>query len=216
MVLNLISTTIVPESDKDAWNRERRRRRGWHRVMSGIRKRARGQIRLITLTHSPAAQAAGLDIKISFTKLIARMRYRGLMGGYLKVVEYTRGGQPHIHMVYRGSFLSQVLLSAWWFKIHRSAIVDIRAIRQPEKAAAYIAKYLGKDERCRYSMSADWLWVGVASHWRKLVGLTLGWGWEWGRVLEKWHQILDSGRGKEYFVGGWWNRLMSREDRLWR
>ena len=165
---------------------------------------------MITLTHSPAARNAGLDIRESFQMAINRLRRSGVIFDYLKVVEYTVRGEPHIHMLYRGRFYLKVMLSWLWSEIHLSPVVWIQAIRSPRDGAHYVAKYLGKDARARYSMSHGWLWVGAARDWKAFVAVSVRDGWEWEKLLEKWDRILDS-RGPERYIhsmlsalGVWW------------
>jgi hypothetical protein len=156
---------------------------------------------MITLGHSALAVNAGLDIKTDFRKLVAVMRRRGLLKGYIKVIEFTKLGQPHIHMVYRGKFFMQVMISWLWSEVHLSPVVWINYIRRPQQGASYVAKYLGKDPACRYSMSHDWLWVGVAGDWKSLVCYSVKQGWEWEKLLGLWENILDSWRPMHYLYG---------------
>ena len=76
---------------------DRRHSRCFQRVISGLEKG--GQLRLITLTSSPDAPQ---DIQRSFRKLIMRLKRRGVLKDYIKVIENTENGAQHIHMCFRG------------------------------------------------------------------------------------------------------------------
>jgi len=63
---------------------------------------------------------------------------------YLAVVEATKRGEPHLHILYRGPAIAQSTLSRWMADLTGSPIVDIRAIRNPREAIRYVAKYITK------------------------------------------------------------------------
>ena len=173
----------------------RKARRGFHRLMSGMS--LCGEYRLLTLTSSPDAPA---DIERSWQCLIKRLKRRGVVVGYCKVVEHTQAGRHHIHAVVRGSYVACRHLSQAWEEIHKSPIIDIRAItrrgRGYQKAAAYLSKYLVKDNGHRLCPSFDWLYPGACRVWRALVYATcrfqelhLG-ERPWKSVLRLWHLHL--------------------------
>jgi len=98
-----------------------------------------------------------------------RMVRRGLIQGYIKVPELTKAGRPHLHILYRGSYISQKLLSVWWSQIHQAPVVDIRMYKPysgKRATAAYMAKYMSKEGAGRYSWSWGWVWRGFCGHWR--------------------------------------------------
>lgn len=139
-------------------------RRCYHRVMSGLERG--GDLRFITLTSSDDSPE---DIQKSWRALYMRMVRRHLIHGYIKVPEYTRSGKLHLHVLYRGSYISQKLLSAWWAEIHQAPVVDIRSFRPyrgKKPVASYMAKYMSKEAAGRYSWSWYWVWPGFCRHWR--------------------------------------------------
>lgn len=151
-------------------------RRCYHRVMSGLERG--GSLRFVTLTSSPNAPE---DIQRSWRALYMRMRRRGLVQGYIKVPELTQAGKLHLHVLYRGKYISQKLLSKWWEEIHHSSVVDIRFWRpyKGKKAtASYMAKYMSKESAGRYSWSWGWVWKGFCKDW------TL-WKRYWSKHFEK-------------------------------
>lgn len=138
-------------------------RRCYHRVISGLERG--GQVRFLTLTSSLNAPQ---DIQRSWRCLYMRMTRRGLINGYIKCTESAPDGRLHLHILYRGSYISQRLLSHWWAKIHASPVLDIRLVRpfgSKSRIANYMAKYMSKDTSTRYSWSWGWVWRCFATHW---------------------------------------------------
>ena len=170
----------------------RKQRRAWQRIMSGLH--IPGQYRLLTLTSSPAAPR---PIQASWHILIARLRRRGLVNDYCKVIEYTKSNHEHIHCIFRGSYIEQRQLSEHWASIHASPVVDIRQIsaghQSRSRAAYYLAKYLSKVGSRRLSPSARWLYPGSAAVWRNLCHAA--------RTVADYHQAVPD-----------WNTVL----RIWR
>lgn len=177
---------------------KRRRGRGYHRITSGLR--LGGDYRLLTLTTSEEACVAGKSIQRSFRALIMRLRRRNLCSGYVRVVEFTMAGRPHYHVILRAPYIAQWFLSQWWAEIHLSPIVDIRAVRRRGGAASYLVKYLGKDDRSRYSWSWDWVWRGFANSWRELVAESLSHDVGMDCIIDMWNTILDAYSAKRLGV----------------
>lgn len=163
-------------------------RRCYHRVMSGLERG--GSLRFITLTSSPDAPA---DIQRSWRALYMRMQRRGLIKGYIKVPELTKAGRLHLHILYRGSYLSQRLLSVWWSQIHQSEVVDIRTwrpFRGKRPTASYMAKYMSKEGAGRYAWSWGWVWRGFAGHWSL-----------WKRYWRSWFEVAGQTTFKNCVLG---------------
>lgn len=150
--------------DSRSDTRSKKSRRCYHRVMSGLERG--GSLRFLTLTSSTTAP---LDIQKSWRALYMRLQRRKLITGYIKVPEYTVAGRLHYHILFRGSYISQALISSWWGQIHQSPIVDIRAwrpYRGNKATASYMAKYMSKEAAGRYSWSWGWVWRGFCRHWQ--------------------------------------------------
>lgn len=124
-----------------------------------------GCTRLMTLT-----LRAGLDrgysadqVWLAWRRLRDIWRRRGLDVSAIAVLEYTRRGTAHLHVLV-SSYLNQAKLSNDWRQASRgSYIVDIRAIDE-QRVSAYVSKYLAKaldtdlehpKGRRRYSSSRD-------------------------------------------------------------
>lgn len=139
--------------------RSARSRRCFQRAISGIQ--LGGPLRLLTLTTAPSVDK---PIQSSFRALVMRLRRRNLLTDYFKVREFTKAGRPHLHVLFRGRYIPQPLVSKWWAEIHGSSVVDIRTVKGANMAR-YLSKYMSKDERARYSWSWGWVWRGFSKDW---------------------------------------------------
>jgi len=63
---------------------------------------------------------------------------------YMRVLEVTKKGWPHYHLVARAAWIDQAWLSAEWQRLADAHIVDIRAIRKKANVVQYLVKYLYK------------------------------------------------------------------------
>lgn len=109
--------------------------------------------KLITLTlrHSnkPLTEQIAFAKK-SFRQLRQRKLWKDNIRGGVFVIEISRNEKtekwhPHIHVLARGSYIANRLLSKQWLQITRtSMIVDVRAITKADYAVRYICKYLTK------------------------------------------------------------------------
>lgn len=83
---------------------------------------------------------------------------------FLAVFERTKKGEPHLHVLMRVKWLEQSWISEVMDELIGAPIVDIRRVKGARAAAAYVAKYVGKDPTTfegakRYWRSRDWLAV---------------------------------------------------------
>jgi len=63
---------------------------------------------------------------------------------YLVVVESTKRGEPHLHILASLPFVSQAYLSSAMSELADSPIVDIRSIKKRGHIIRYVAKYIAK------------------------------------------------------------------------
>jgi len=63
---------------------------------------------------------------------------------YLAVVEQTKLGEPHLHILLRSPFLPQKVLSSAMQDLIGAPVVDIRKIRNQREVVRYVAKYITK------------------------------------------------------------------------
>lgn len=148
------------------WQPTAKSRRCYHRVISGLERG--GRLRFLTLTSSKDSPDTCQN---SFRALYMRLKRRGLLQGYIKVPENTKKGKQHLHVLFRGSYIEQALISHMWQEIHHAKIVDIRAVKKGEsrrKVASDMASYMSKSNLYRYSWSWGWVWRGFCRDWKEL------------------------------------------------
>lgn len=146
---------------------DRKQRRLYHRVMSGfeLAKRMNDYTRVITLTSSVESPE---DIHRSFEILKKRIRRKYKKFEYSTVKELTKSGLVHLHIVYRGSFISQKWLSEAWEDIHKAKIVWIAKLYS-WKLAKHLARYFVKEGIGRFWSSWKWVYRGFVRDWKILV-----------------------------------------------
>ena len=152
-----------PSDDSTA---SKKKRRCYHRVISGIERG--GTLRFITLTSSPVSPK---DIQRSWRALYMRLKRRGLVLGYIKVPEYAKNGRIHLHVLYRGKYIDHYLIRSMWQEIHQASIVDIRLVKAKmtdRHMANELAKYMAKENAGRYSWSWGWVWKGFCRDWDRM------------------------------------------------
>jgi len=195
---------------------DRKRRRCYQRILSGI-KRHRGELlRFLTLTSSnEARRGIGEDFRVLKERIRRLTPYRLIKEGYLTWGELkkfypnknlherirfeylkieTSEGNGVLHVLYYGDYIPQMWLSDQWEEIHQSPIVDIRAVRSKEGDKKRLAEYCvnqycaGQDEFIRYSWSWGWCFKGFVRVWKKLVD-------EYGlkRAIGLWDVLLETG-----------------------
>jgi len=123
--------------------------------------------RLLTLTVNPAVASSPeerlLLLANAWRIIVKRLRRERGPGTveYLAVVEYTKAGEPHLHILLRSRYVPQALLSQWMAELIDAPIVDIRAIKNQKEVIRYVAKYVTKEleanaGRKRYWSSGSW------------------------------------------------------------
>jgi len=80
--------------------------------------------------------------KITVKRL--RRRYAPKPIEYLAVVEETKNGEPHLHILLRSPYISQRFISDCMGELIDSPIVDIRRIHTLKEVVRYVAKYITK------------------------------------------------------------------------
>ena len=134
----------------------------------------------ITLTSSEetnvdADQAAATLVKAwRLTVKRIKRKYKIKSLPYIAVVEATKAGRPHLHILARSIWIHQGYLSDCLRELARAPIVWIERIQPGRSLAAYISKYVGKDphhfQGCkRFWRSLDWIvqkakWIEENSH----------------------------------------------------
>lgn len=153
-----VSTVDKP---KNVWSVKQKR--CYSRILCGLDfADIRGDaVRFMTLTTSRSG--SGCDLKRDLQVLVKRIRRKYGKFDYLRV--RTSEGYGVLHIVYVGSFISQRWLSRVWCDIHKSPIVDIRAVKRFGKRFAryVVSQYLSSQGSnfIRYSWSFGWLYPGA-------------------------------------------------------
>jgi hypothetical protein len=98
---------------------------------------------------------------------------------FLAVVEATKLGWPHLHILLRSIWLDQKLISKWMGELHDSPNVYIERIDNKARVNAYVAKYAGKAAHKfgttkRYWKSRDYELRDV-DEFKKRKGVPSGW-----------------------------------------
>ena len=93
-------------------------------------------------TYTP--QQTAIFMKHQFRKLVARIRFVYGTFEYALVWELTKKQTPHMHILFRGSYIPQRWLSATWKRLGVGYIVDIRNLKSVPARAFHATKYLGK------------------------------------------------------------------------
>lgn len=106
--------------------------------------------RFLTLTINPAFYDSPEErlskLAWAWRTIVKRLRrkYGRDSVEYLCVVEATKAGEPHLHILLRGSYLPQHELSAAMAELVHSPIVYIERVKSVNHAVRYVAKYIGK------------------------------------------------------------------------
>lgn len=96
---------------------------------------------------------------------------------YLTVIEATKKGEPHLHILARVKWLPQKWLSAQCDELLNAPVVWIERINAAAKIAAYVAKYIGK---------APHKFSGVKRYWRSL---------DYIHDRKTWDEAIEANRG---------------------
>jgi len=117
------------------------------------------------------------------------------MKGYIKVPELSKNMKQHVHVLFRGSYIDQALLSQLWQEIHHAKIIDIRRVSSKSdkrKLASDMASYMSKANMYRYSWNWDWVWRGFCNDWKELKRL--------------WRHLNEAGAGNSFQdLLRWWH-----------
>lgn len=177
--------------------------------------------RFLTLTVNPATgtdpESRLKSLSHAWKVLVKRLRrlYGDKAIEYLAVVEETKRGEPHLHILLRSPFIPWSLISAAMDELINAPIVDIRKIRNQRQVVSYVAKYItkapaqfGKSKRYWHSkayeldkLARELFEVDPSERWkidRRSIGEILREWWQPG-----WRTTLaDNGHGLSVYIGG--------------
>lgn len=130
-----------------------RRRIVVRNLIAGLGQKPDIQVRFLTLTLKSSDAPLGDQIDRLYASWV-RLRNGGKVGdcidGSITFFEVTYNPKtnqwhPHLHAMVAGRYIPKEVLSREWLRITGdSYIVDIRAIRNVQMAAGYVAKYASK------------------------------------------------------------------------
>lgn len=165
-----------------------------------------------------SANAAALELSRAWRLIRLRLmrKYRWKALPFLAVVEATKLGWPHLHILLRVKYIPWQVLSAWMAELHDSPVVDIKHIDNQGRVAGYVAKYCSKcvhkfGTAKRYWQSRDY---DIRDKRPPKPKFAPGWGWELDTVtLQAWitgqiqldRQIVMKGpdRCEAHFPNDW-------------
>jgi len=156
-----VSTVDKP---KNGWSSKQKR--CYSRILCGLDfATIRGDaVRFMTLTTRKGEECR--DLQRDLQVLVKRIRRKYGRFDYLRVRTSEMYGV--LHIVYVGSFIHQKWLSSAWLDVHKSKIVDVRAVKRFSKGLAryVVSQYLTCGQGSsfiRYSWSYGWLYPGAIS-----------------------------------------------------
>lgn len=105
--------------------------------------------RLLTLTLDPSKLKEGENSGRYIRKVWAKFRIYvkrkyGKSLKYISVVEHTKKGVAHLHVLV-DQYMDQKWISDAWSRLGGGKIVDIKAVYNVEQCGYYLGKYLSKD-----------------------------------------------------------------------
>lgn len=103
----------------------------------------------LTLKHDSESQLASLleELYSCFRQLRRLALWKRIKGGawFFEVKETSKGWHAHLHVLCSGGYLPQSVIRRDWKRLtNGSSIIDIRRVRNTEKAAQYVSKYATK------------------------------------------------------------------------
>lgn len=210
-------------SNSGTW--DRKQRRAYHRILSGLRVHRGERLRFLTLTTAENMQR---DLRSAWRVLKERIRRltpaRLVKMGYIELkdvkkyypnkplneplrfeylkVETAEGVAGVLHVLYFGDYIPQKWLSDVWKEITGTAyIVDIRACKDPVKSPKRLARYCvaqyvsGQTAFIRFSWSWGWVGKGFVKVWRILLKEV---DYDIKRAIALWEKLLS---GESFTIG---------------
>ena len=148
-----------------------------HSVKPWIESLKTARFLTLTLKHSNAPLAAQITkLYADFRKLRKDTQFKKLCSGGVWFFQIKLSGEsqqwhPHIHCILSGKYIGHEWLSRKWLYITKSSkIVDIRMVRDPEKAATEVARYSASPSQLSKLNGSERLEVFDAMHRRRMCG----------------------------------------------
>lgn len=124
---------------------------GPRRIISlALRCKTAAPNRLITLTVDTklylSPREAYDKTRRMVTQLAVRMRRRYKEFEYIRILEVTKKGWPHYHLLVRSPYLPHQIIKDTWAELTGATIVDVRQMKKDNNIYFYVLKYLAKQK----------------------------------------------------------------------
>ena len=190
--------------------------KSWDCPVCGPRKRAAWIRRLasgkptreMTLTcpvdKFPDPVTAAVKMKAVWGKVVTAIRKHYKNFEYAMVWELTKKHVPHVHVLFRGTYVSQKWLSGFWDKHGIGPVVYIQKIEKEGLHAAHACKYLAKSNGQSAMALAPLRIIQVSQHYLieetkpKVETKYPGFLWTWDKRSPR--EVLQAFREHELFV----------------
>lgn len=110
--------------------------------------------RLVTLTVDPSRwdspRHAYDGTRRALAPFTRTMRRSGEFE-YLRVLEMTKKGWPHYHLLVRSEYRHYSTIQKTWAELTGARIVDVRKVKQEDQVYWYLVKYLAKQHYCEFT-----------------------------------------------------------------
>lgn len=80
------------------------------------------------------------------TELASRIRRRFKEFEYIRILEVTKKGWPHYHLLVRSPYIPHSYLRDTWAELTGATIVDVRQMKKDNNVYFYVLKYLSKQK----------------------------------------------------------------------
>lgn len=131
----------------------------------------------LTLKHSDAPLSFQIDSLYEAFKKLRRRPWikKRLTGGvwFFQVKKSDNDGRwhPHLHLLTDGRFIEHERICQIWKEVtHGSSVVDLKAVKDPKKAAEYVARYASAPCRLSDLSESDAVEVVDSLHGRRICG----------------------------------------------
>ena len=130
------------------------------------------KLRFLTLTTAGKAPRTVKETADDWRAFVKRVRRRYGEFEFLKVVEWTKSGLEHLHILFRGPYIPQEWISSTWEEIHGAKITYVEEVKGTRATIAnYLTKYIVKGEE-RFNWSKNWVYPGFVGDWKAILRKT--------------------------------------------
>jgi hypothetical protein len=175
-----------------------------HNVHEWLKSAKHPKFLTLTLKHSEAPLHQQIENLYKFFLRFRRLKeIRGKITGgvwFFQIKKSTTDNywHPHLHCIIDGQYISHALLSRLWLRTTlTSFVVDIKAVKDDEKIAEYVARYCARPSPLKHLGQFDCLELINSLHGRRLCGT-----WGTGKTV-KLTMISDPDKENWQAIGAW-------------